>query len=475
MQISITHLLCLSTLLFPMACPGSSDEDQTQSTLLPSLQSDGMRLLNQDGQEVVLRGINARINGLFDVTFDDGRIPLETIPEFGEEDYLVLKNELGFNALRIPINWSGLEPLEGGILDDDYLSVLDSHLALCEKHQLWCVVDVHQDAYSKEIGEDGAPLWAILPPPTELLEGPLDNLYERRGSEQVLAAFKTFFDGTDGIQDAYISMLTRLASHLKDRPYVAGIEIFNEPVADTLEVLQFSAKAIDAIREIDENQLVLFEPTSTRNLFDETDPLDGLNLPNTAYAPHLYPEVFSGEGNSFVNGNPERLISSTAKAKDEAEVHQAPLIVTEYGIDPAAANAELWIKTMDDEMDKALSSRFYWVYEEHEQDKWGLYDDGKVLREHVANWLARPYPDAISGVLQSFRYNEVEQSFEVQFTGGGTHHLALPYRTMGQSPIGYCDGEAITLQGDGPVYSMTCGEASSQNEHALRIESGNSI
>ena len=59
------------------------------------------------------------------------------------------------------------------------------------------MIDLHEDAYSKEIGEDGAPLWAIQPPPTELLQGPLDDLGSRRTSAQVTAAFDTFFDRAD--------------------------------------------------------------------------------------------------------------------------------------------------------------------------------------------------------------------------------------------------------------------------------------
>ena len=101
----------------------------------------------------------------------------------------------------------------------------------------WCLVDLHQDAYSKEIGEDGAPLWAIVPPPEQLLGGPLDDLAARRTSPQVLAAFDSFFNNAEGLQDAYLVMLQRLAAHLKDKPGVLGIEVFNEPVGDAIPIL----------------------------------------------------------------------------------------------------------------------------------------------------------------------------------------------------------------------------------------------
>ena len=42
----------------------------------------GGRLLDAQDREVVLHGVNARIAGLFDVSFDDGRAPVEEVPAF---------------------------------------------------------------------------------------------------------------------------------------------------------------------------------------------------------------------------------------------------------------------------------------------------------------------------------------------------------------------------------------------------------
>ena len=39
-------------------------------------------MVDRSGRQVVLRGVNARVQGLFDVTFDDGRIALQPIPAF---------------------------------------------------------------------------------------------------------------------------------------------------------------------------------------------------------------------------------------------------------------------------------------------------------------------------------------------------------------------------------------------------------
>jgi endoglycosylceramidase len=408
------------------------------------LRAQGNRLVDDRGREVLLRGINARIQGLFDVSFDDGRIPLEEIPAFGRKDFRFLKEEMGFNALRIPINWSGLQP-NPGPLHRPYLQRLDGLLDQCADFKMWCLVDLHQDAYSKEIGEDGAPLWAIKPAPTQLLEGPLEDLEARRTSAQVLAAFETFFGNQEGVQDAFIEMLEDLTRHLRGKPYVAGIEIFNEPVGDNLEILQFSARAIRAIHEVDPERLAVFEPNALRNLFDRTEVTEGMELENDAYAPHLYPEVFSGQGNNFQNGDTTRLIESTARARLEADAHDAPLMVTEYGLDPMAENAALWIDTMENEMDRARASRFFWVYEELAQDKWGLFDEGRMLRENLADQLSRPFPGRVEGFLENYSLDK--DVLRIEFSGKGKHEIHVGSR-WSKTPQATCDGDPIPIEGE---------------------------
>lgn len=430
----------------------------------PTLHADGGRLLDDLDREVVLRGINARVAGLFDVTFDDGRVALETIPAFGRDDLRLLRDEVGLNALRVPINWSGLQP-EPGALDESYLGRLLELLALCADEELWCVVDLHQDAYSKEVGEDGAPLWAIVPPPDQLLEGPLQNLDERRMSDQVLRAFDTFFTGQAGVRDAFLEMLALLTERLRDRPYLAGVEVFNEPVGDDLPILGFAQLATEAVHAVDPERLVLWEPNSLRNLRDEAATDGGLHLHNDAYAPHLYPEVFSGGRDLWASGDPARLVSSTARARSEADEHDAPLVVTEYGIDPGAPNGLRWIATMDDELDRARASRFFWVYEELEQGQWGLYDAGRVLRDELVGVLARPTPDAVAGSLESWSWSG--GVLRVQLTGAGTHRLRVPPRAAPDPLVVDCDGEAVEISRAGSLVEVPCGRDQGPHEVTL--------
>jgi endoglycosylceramidase len=435
----------------------------------PSLRAEGTRLLDEQGREVTLHGINARVEGIFDVTFDDGRLPLQEIPPFTKDDLRFLRDEVGINALRLPINWSGLQPDEPGPLDAAYLARVDGVLDLCAELSVWCLVDLHQDAYSKEIGEDGAPLWAIQPPPPELLGGPLTNLEERRLSEPVLDAFYTFFSGGAGVQDAFLDLLAQLTTHLKDKPYVMGLEVFNEPVGDDLPILGFSQRALQTIHDIDPTRLVVWEPNAIRNLQDTTRTDGGLKQDNDAYAPHLYPEVFSGRRDLWESRDPTRLVLTCDNARVEADEHDAPLVVTEFGNAPQFDHGLDWIDRMQHEMDRVRASRFLWVYEEISQGEWGLFDAGRVLREPLVDVIARPTAEAIAGTVVSTAVLD-DDALRVTFSGGGTHAVRLPTRAFKDGATATCDDADVDVTAvRDSLFSVVCGEDGDTDEHTLVV------
>ena len=61
------------------------------------------------GRQLLFRGYNAKVAPLFDITFDDGRTPNESFPDLSEAEASRIE-QLGWNVLRIPVSWSGLEP-----------------------------------------------------------------------------------------------------------------------------------------------------------------------------------------------------------------------------------------------------------------------------------------------------------------------------------------------------------------------------
>src|SRR5580692_11872638 len=100
------------------------------------------------GRQLLFRGYNAKVTTLFDVTFDDGRVPEETFPDLSEAEAARIE-QLGWNVLRIPVSWSELEPHPLQYASA-FLSKLDAVLAMAAAHHFYVILDMHQDAYSKE-------------------------------------------------------------------------------------------------------------------------------------------------------------------------------------------------------------------------------------------------------------------------------------------------------------------------------------
>lgn len=391
------------------------------------------------GRQVVLRGVNARVDGVFDVDFDDGRTALETIPPFGAEDCRFLADELGFNLVRLPVNWSGIEP-ERDQIDDAYVDAVFAVVDDCYDAGVYTLIDVHQDAYGKDIGEDGAPLWAIVPPPTELLEGPLEDLQERRLSAQVRDAFASLYADEEGLHSEYADVGRVLAERMAAHPGAVGLELHNEPVplGDQPGLDALHAAIADAARLADPDGLIVFEPDATRNLLDEMDVDGAFPFENTAYGPHLYTGVFTGNPGSAAD-----VQASVDGMVREADAHGAALFIGEFGADVSTDEGMRWLGDALDAMDTANASWAYWVYEEWGQDQWGLYDsvdeERTELRSHVVSALARPYPQAVDGDLVSMVWDAPVLRVQIADAGRGEHVVG---GVVGDAVV-TCDGNVV--------------------------------
>lgn len=143
---------------------GADDDTNLTVKTLGWIRSVDGRIMDEFGRNLVFRGMNARVQGLF-----DGSAEWETAPAvYDESDAWTLAN-LGFNLLRLAINWSGLEPEEGNF-SETYLQLMDQVVSMSVAAGVYVLIDFHQDKYSKFIGEDGAPRWAIIPPLPEAPE-----------------------------------------------------------------------------------------------------------------------------------------------------------------------------------------------------------------------------------------------------------------------------------------------------------------
>ncbi|MFT3695598.1 MAG: cellulase family glycosylhydrolase [Kofleriaceae bacterium] len=403
--------------------------------------SDGTHLRDDQGRIVLLRGVNARVDGVFDVTFDDGRTALEPIPALDNSDCQRMR-QLGLDFLRLPINWSAIEPTEG-TYDQQYLARVDDAVQCAARAGVVVMIDLHQDAYSKEIGEDGAPLWAIDPAPAQLLQGPLTDLGDRRTSAQVNNAFDTFFGADATLRTKFYAVLDLVAAQWANDPAVIGFELFNEPpVGDTL-VTPFSEEAAQHVHDHAPDKLVMFEPSATRNLFDFAPKSDHVfPVENAVYAPHVYTYVFSSTPVAFTADDLE---SSVANARLEATSWGTPLMIGEYGIGPTQPNADLWMQTQATLHDRYLASDAFWVWKEESQGAWGVFDnngDTWTERPQVVAWLSRVHAARIAGDVTA---NEsTPTTLHLETHGSSTPHSIY---TPGEFTA-TCNGSTISATRD---------------------------
>jgi endoglycosylceramidase len=442
----VTRLLALVALA---AC----GDDGTLETR--PLRSDGVHLRDAEGRVAVLRGINARVEGVFDVTFSDGRTALEPIPALTAADCARMR-ELGFDLLRLPINWSGVEPQRGNY-DQAYLQRVDAAIECAANAGIFVLVDMHQDAYSKEIGEDGAPLWAIQPPPTELLQGPLNDLGARRLSPQVQAAFSTFFDPDDasGLQAAFADMFEHVATRWAKHPAVIGFELFNEPDTGSIEVDAFHARVGAAVRAAAPEKLVMFEPPALRNFTDFIPkPKEKFPVEGGVYSPHIYTFVFYMDPTRFNNATPAELEPSVATARDEATAFGTPLFIGEFGVGPQNEPANiLWAQTQMQLHDRYFASNAWWLWKEKSQASWGLFDydaatDTWTERPNVIAWVSRIRVARIAGTPRSVESTAAGDGVVVEIEPGSAttapHLVYIPER-FASSAVATCDGASLSI------------------------------
>ena len=446
-------------------------------------------ILDDSGRQMILRGVNARVKGVFDVNFTDGRKPLQYISEFTKKDTDAMR-ALGFYFLRLPIQWSGIEP-EMGKYDKAYIERIGNVLDLCHQAGIKVMLDMHQDAYSKEIGEDGAPLWAIVPAPEKRNQGGkfMEMLFEMRLSKQTQKAFASFWRNTPvdgkGLQDSFLDSMMQVVERYKDHPALVGMEIFNEPWLDHINgvlgelgeakepgmsqqlLLDFYAKAMPRMAKAAPNKLIFFEPDVAKN-YPHALPADApsVNKPygaivpspvpwkteKTVYAPHFYVEAFFLPGDE-VDGFPKLKADdpdidlNMRNSVAEARAYQAPLMIGEFGLtDRSPKYGEIMNKLMG-LADQHAAHTAQWVWKENSQDSWGFYDfknNKPTLREKTAQQTARAYPQAISGRIERTTFNPGNYELKVQFRYLETkkpHSVFLPLK------YAYKKGYTVTCNG----------------------------
>jgi len=399
------------------------------------------RIVDADGREVRLRGVN--VNALAE--YWAGHPDFPTVFPLAEGDPDAIAG-LGFNAVRLLLSWSRVEP-EPGEYDEGYLDEVAAVVERFAEVGVYTILDLHQDAWgptlaapdgttcpegtTPALGWDGAPGWATL-------DGGASRCASggtRELSPAVLAAWNAFFadaagPGGVGIQRRYVDMLAHVAGTFAGEDAVAGIDLMNEPGAlgaeSTAALSRLYERALPAIRAAEEEaggdgqrHLVLFEPPGLWSSVGSGAPPRFAVDDGVVYAPHLYT-------GGFVGGDITAQAFETAVAEARG-FGGAPVLSGEWGSGPERAGPEGdgYFVDHQDLQDEYGVSATLWTWRESCGDPhkiqafrdgevpevWGLFDvdcrtnEVRGQREALAGDLRRGWVRVAPGRLERVEWD----------------------------------------------------------------------
>ncbi|MGZ4718752.1 MAG: glycoside hydrolase family 5 protein, partial [Acidimicrobiales bacterium] len=269
------------------------------------------RVLDDQGRQVLLRGVNLNVLGDYYQANPD----YPTVIPATDADWAEMQSH-GFDVVRLLISWSSLEPTRGAV-DHDYLQRIHDAVDEARAHDIYVVLDMHQDAYGKfsptpsgttcpdgskpSIGWDGAPEWATVTDGADTCAA----AGVRELSPVVMRAFENFYLDTDGIQGELVKTWAAVAQEFASDPTVAGYDLFNEPnwgadaATSGARLGAFTQKVITAIRAAETagggfSHIAFFEPVVLFPGAGTLVPPSSVTDANVVFAPHNYNDSIQG-------------------------------------------------------------------------------------------------------------------------------------------------------------------------------------
>jgi len=425
-----------------------------------SLGTTGSFLTNSDGQVVMLHGLNE----VYKIASGE-----PSASGFSNDDAAFLAAN-GFNAVRVGVIWSDLEP-EPGVFDPAYLASIESTVQTLGNHGIYSIIDFHQDAYSTAFGGEGAPAWATETNGATNVSLPFPyNIFFDPAEQQAWDSFWSNADAPNsiGLEDNYSQMLEYVANAFNGNSNVAGFELMNEPSPgsstflstllggsffDSQQLTPFYDQGSDAIRAVDPTTPVFFEPNLLSNAGLPTD-LGHVDATNTVLSFHDYCEFDLGSlgcipGVSAVVGNAEAY----------AEAQGIPAFMTEFG----ATSDQTAIAAPMQGADQNLIGWTEWAYSSQGDITTSasppsseslvfnpeLPPTGTNVNTANLDTLAEPYPQVISGTPTSFSFENgtFNFSYSTEEADGAGSFAAGSQTTISVPTVEFPNGYDVSVTG----------------------------
>lgn len=424
---AVPALIAACLLLLALAAPAAASP----------LRVEGQSIVDEQGGQVLLRG-TALIK----------KAP-PGLPAVSEADWQRMR-ELGFNSIRLGTAWRYIEP-QRGEYDEAYLDALAALAREAMDHDLYVVVDMHQDVWGPPLG-NGAPEWTVY---DECAPLAAVNLAQLTGvwslnylAPWTFCQFTRFWDDPD-LQERFASAWREVARRVGGEPRLAGYDLLNEPFQgfnapgafETRVLYPFYDRLAAEIRAEDPDAIVFEEPANSKNVHLPTAPSVAPRS-NAVYAPHVYG---LWDASDAFSRRDELIEVNMAYSGLEARAMGTPLWYGEFGMRRGVPGGEESLARIYDVADRQLAGTSYW---EWSRDAYGpMLADG-TLEPTRALTLSRAYPMRTGGELLATRFED-HGAFSMrwrQTEGAGATEVALP-------PRRYADGFDV-MAGDGVTTSF---------------------
>ncbi|OBG04843.1 cellulase family glycosylhydrolase [Mycolicibacter sinensis] len=413
--------------------------DGAPEKALPELGTAGNWIVDQDGRVVILQGVNQVYKS---PPFSPGG------NGFDDDDAKFLADN-GFTAVRLGLYWAQIEP-KPGEYNWAYLESVKETIEILKARGIVSILDMHQDLYSSEIGGNGAPDWATLFNPDDNdTSAPFPFGYALNPAQN--QAWDAFWanekvDGI-GLQNHYARMWQNVADYLGGTPGVAGYEIMNEPWLgspwlasllgdphfDRETLTPFYDQVISAIRSVDPNTTVYYEPNVLFGNATAVTHLDEVDDDNVVFAFHDYC-IFDALGGGSSTGCSLWDGMMMDGAQRYIDHYGVPGVVTEFG---ATHNVD----TIASQLNSIDPHRFGWLYWGYTNEAGSLVHNtnlpptGGNVDEPIVATLAQPYPQVIAGIpntwsfaggVFSFSYSTAMADGSGSFAAGSETKISIP-------------------------------------------------
>ncbi|MCH5157372.1 MAG: cellulase family glycosylhydrolase [Clostridiales bacterium] len=406
-----TSILLLFTILLTLVVGLTACHDNptpSKEHTLPFLTVNGKYVVDDNGNKVVLRGVNAGGLGVIErwmtgfdrnssVARDHYSISKIWLDRFGYKDTVALweiyqenwwtetdfKNcaAMGINVIRLPFTYMDID--FGAVVNYDNagkfdFTFLDNFVDMAEQYGIYTILDLH-GAYGSQNGQDHSGL-------------------------VLNSASQVSFYKDERMINLTTNLWRAVAEHFKDNPAVAGYDLLNEPVekgnGSTGErhwaVLD---RFYDAIRATGDNHVVIFE--SCWGAEGLPKPAD-YEWSNCMYSFHHYTGC---AGNDRVE---EHCKSFESRLREiENAKFGVPLYMGEF---TCYTNQTQWTYTLD-----LLNRRGWhwtsWTYKIWGTSGWGIYN----IRGEDWNRV-NASADELSEIRKKFRYVLTENSTTTLYT-----------------------------------------------------------